>query len=60
MVYVPTTSEMLKFAWMQYLSVAFVVYMLATYSADFVFKYQIIETSSRLDTQYYGPKIHRF
>lgn len=59
-VYVPTTSEMLKFAWMQYLSVAFIVYMLATYSADFVFKYQIIETSSRLDTQYYGPKIHRF
>lgn len=59
-VYVPTTSEMLKFAWMQYLSVAFIVYVLAAYSADFVFKYQIIETSSRLDTQYYGPKIHRF
>jgi transmembrane protein 231 len=59
-IYVPTTSEMLKFAWMQYLSVAFIVYVLAAYSADFVFKYQIIETSSRLDTQYYGPKIHRF
>ncbi len=58
--YVPTTSEMLKFAWMQYLSVAFIVYVLAVYSADFVFSYQVIETSSRIDTQYYGPKIHRF
>tara|TARA_B100000795_G_scaffold235062_1_gene194538 strand:- start:165 stop:1070 length:906 start_codon:yes stop_codon:yes gene_type:complete len=58
--YVPTVSEMLKFAWMQYLSVAFIVYLLAVYSADFVFSYQVVETSSRLDTQYYGPKIHRF
>jgi transmembrane protein 231 len=58
--YVPTVSEMLKFAWMQYLAVAFIVYVLAVYSADFVFSYQVVETSSRLDTQYYGPKIHRF
>jgi transmembrane protein 231 len=58
--FVPTVSEMLKFAWIQYLSVAFIVYVLATYSADFVFSYQVVETSSRLDTQYYGPKIHRF
>lgn len=58
--FVPTVSEMLKFAWIQYLAVAFLVYVLATYSADFVFSYQVVETSSRLDTQYYGPKIHRF
>ena len=58
--FVPTVSEMLKFAWIQYLAVAWIVYVLATYSADFVFSYQVVETSSRLDTQYYGPKIHRF
>lgn len=58
--FVPTVSEMLKFAWIQYLAVAFIVYVLAVYSADFVFSYQVVETSSRLDTQYYGPKIHRF
>ena len=55
-----TLSEMLKFAWIQYLALAFIVYVLGTYSADFVYNFQVVETTSRLDTQYYGPKIHRF
>ena len=58
--YRPGLSEMLKFAWIQYLALAFIVYVLGTYSADFVYNFQVVETTSRLDTQYYGPKIHRF
>lgn len=58
--YVPTVSEMLKFAWMQYLALGFLVWYLATYTLDFAFSYQVVETTSRMDTQYYGPKIHRF
>lgn len=59
-IYVPTVSEMLKFAWMQYLSLGFLVWYLATYTIDFVFSFQVVESTSRLDTHYYGPKIHRF
>jgi hypothetical protein len=58
--YLPSLSEMLKFAFVQYLSMAVIVYILCWYAVEFVFAYQVVETTSRMDTQYYGPKVHKF
>jgi hypothetical protein len=58
--YIPSLSEMLKFGFIQYLSMAFIVYLISWYAIEFVFTYQVVDTTSRLDTQYYGPKVHKF
>ena len=58
--YIPSLSEMLKFGFIQYLAMGFIVYIFCWYAIEFVFTYQIVDTTSRLDTQYYGPKVHKF
>ena len=42
--YYPTLSELLKFAWMQYLSVLAIVWLLVTTMKEFIFRNQVIET----------------
>ena len=58
--YIPSLSEMLKFGFIQYLAMGFIVYTFCWYAIEFVFTYQVVDTTSRLDTQYYGPKVHKF
>lgn len=58
--YTPDTSELLKFAWIQYLAIFFVFYYLLKILDRHVFENQVVET--RVDTEgvYAGPKLHRF
>ena len=58
--YTPDTSELLKFAWIQYLAIFFVFYYLLQILDRHVFENQVVET--RVDTEgvYAGPKLHRF
>lgn len=48
--YVPDASETIKLAWIQYISVAIVVFVVCDWFRFFVFSQQVVETSTRLDT----------
>jgi len=47
--YVPGAGEVLKFSWIQYLSLLVIVYYLMDWVFYFVYAYQILETSTSVD-----------
>ena len=61
-VYYPSASELLKFAWIQYLAMFIIVYKLVMTAKDFIFRNQVLETRVILDHASSAPrqKIHRF
>ena len=61
-VYYPSASELLKFAWIQYLAMLIIVYKLVLSAKDFIFRNQVVETRVVLDHSSSAPrqKTHRF
>mgnify|MGYP006113531325 CR=1 FL=1 len=47
--YVPGAGEVLKFSWIQYLSMLVIIFYLMDWVFYFVFAFQILETSTSVD-----------
>ena len=58
--YIPPVSETLKFAWIQYFSLAVIVWVAVQACLRFIFRYQVVESTVTVDRLHNGPKVHQF
>merc|ERR1711988_454542 len=58
--YLPAVSEMLKFAWLQYLGMFVIVGIVVEICVNFIFRYQVVDTTVTVDRLHSGPKLHQF